>query len=340
MALTTGQIARQLGGRLEGDPDRPIHSFQAMDRADDGQITFITSARHARRWSDCRAAAALVAPGIELKPGENRALIFVDSIDQAVADVLGAFAPEPPVPPVGVHPSAVVDPAARIAADARIGPGCWVGPAASIGSGAVLQANVTLFGESTIGPQTELWSGVVVRERCEIGARCILHPNVTIGADGFGFVPAPDGRGVLKIPQIGTVTIGDEVEIGAGSCVDRAKFAVTAIGDGTKIDNLVQVGHNCRIGRCVIIAGCCAIGGSVTIGDGTVMGGMCAIKDHVTIGPQVTLAASSGVTEDIPAGATWAGTPAQEGRQAVRQIFAARKLPGVLKQLKKRGAIE
>lgn len=340
MALTTAQIAQQIGGRLSGPGDLAIHSFEAIDRAESGQITFISDARRARQWPDCRATAALIAPHIDIRPGAGRALIQVDNIDLAVAQVLGVFAPKLPTPPAGVHPSAVVDPSAHVAPDAAIGPHCTIGPRAVIGPAAVLHPNVTVFDDAKIGAQTVLWSGVVVRERCQVGARCIFHPNVTIGADGFGFVPAPDGQGILKIPQIGVVKIGDEVEIGAGSCVDRGKFSATTIGDGTKIDNLVQVGHNCRIGRCVIIAGCCAIAGSVTIGDGTVMGGNCAIKDHVTIGPGVTLAGSSGVMDDIPAGATWAGAPAQDGRLAIREFFAGRQLPAVIKQLKKKGLIE
>jgi UDP-3-O-[3-hydroxymyristoyl] glucosamine N-acyltransferase len=340
MALTTQEIAEQLGGRLDGPGDLTIDGFEALDRAQPGQITFIGDAGWARQWTDCAASAALVGKGVTVAAGEGRALIWVDDMDRAVAGLLSVFAPQVPQPAPGVHPSATVDESAEVAGDACIGAGCYIGPRAVIGPGAVLQANVVVMDDAKIGAASMLWPGVVVRERCEIGARCVLHPNAVIGADGFGFVPDPDGAGVIKIPQNGYVVLGDDVEIGAGSCVDRGKFSATTVGHGTKVDNLVQIGHNCRIGQYVIIAGCCAIGGSVTIGDGVVMGGNCAIKDHVTIGPRVTLAASSGVIDDIPAGQTWAGLPAQEGRLAVRQHFAERKLPEVLKQLKKRGVLE
>ncbi len=341
MALTTAEIAECTGGRLIGPGDLTVSAFEAMDQAQPGQITFITDAKRARLWDDCQATAALIAKDLDLEPGEGRALIEVNSIEVAQAHVLDAFAPPQTTPPQGVHPTAIIDESAQLADDVCIGPGCVVGARVKLEPGVVLHANVTLFDDVVIGAGSVLWSGAVVRERCEIGSGCTLHCNAVIGADGFSFVPAPDGKGILRIPQIGTVKIGHQVEIGANSCVDRAKFSATTIGDGTKIDNLVQIGHNCRIGRCVIIAGCCAVGGSTTIGDGTVIGGGCRIRDNALIGTGVTLAGGSGMIDThVPDGETWAGVPAFEGRVAVRQHFALQKLPGVLKQLKKKGVID
>jgi UDP-3-O-[3-hydroxymyristoyl] glucosamine N-acyltransferase len=173
---------------------------------------------------------------------------------------------------------------------------------------------------------------VVVRERCRLGRRLLLHPNVTIGADGFGYEPAPDGSGLVKVPHIGTVIIEDDVEIGAGSCVDRAKFGATVIGAGTKIDNLVQIAHNCRIGRNCVIAALSGLSGSVTVGDGARIAGAVGIVDHVSIGSGATIGAGAGVMKDVPPGETQLGGPAVEIRQALRQMAAIRKLPDWMQQ--------
>src|SRR5204863_5521613 len=158
--------------------------------------------------------------------------------------------------------------------------------------------NVTVLDECTIGNNTVIWSGAVVRERCHIGNDCILHPNASIGADGFGFRPDPE-KGLVKIPQIGNVVIGNNVEIGANSCVDRGKFSSTVIGDGCKIDNLVQIGHNSKMGRCCLMAGSSGLAGSVTLGDGVIIGGGACISDHVTLGNGVQVGGASGVINDF-----------------------------------------
>ncbi|MBW1607574.1 MAG: UDP-3-O-(3-hydroxymyristoyl)glucosamine N-acyltransferase, partial [Deltaproteobacteria bacterium] len=165
---------------------------------------------------------------------------------------------------------------------------------------------------------------------------CIIHPNVTIGADGFGYRPSSDGRGLVKIPQIGTVEIGDGVEIGAGSCVDRGKFSATSIGDGTKIDNLVQIAHNCKLGRSCVMAGQSGLAGSVTLGDGVIMGGRAAVKDHVTVGAGAKLGGGAGVISDVAPGKTLLGIPADDYRQTLRLWAAQKQLPDLIKQMKKK----
>ena len=147
----------------------------------------------------------------------------------------------------------------------QLGPDAILEPGVVIGSNTKLYPNVTVLDDASIGSETIIWSGTVIRERCRIGNHCIIHPNVTIGADGFGFRPSPDGQGIVKIPQIGTVKIGDHVEIGANSCVDRGKLGATTIGDGTKIDNLVQIGHNCKLGRFCMMSGQSGLAGTVTL---------------------------------------------------------------------------
>ena len=165
----------------------------------------------------------------------------------------------------------------------------------------------------------------MVRERCHVGSNCILHPNSTIGADGFGFRPCPE-RGLVKVPQIGNVILGNWVEIGANSCVDRAKFSSTILGDGCKIDNLVQIGHNSILGRFCIMAGNSGLAGSVTLGDGVIIGGSASIKDHLTIGSGAIVGAGSGVAADVPAGKTVLGYPAVEARDALKQWAVLKRL--------------
>jgi len=183
-----------------------------------------------------------------------------------------------------------------------------------------------VFDDTTIGSHTVIWSGTVIRERSEIGSYCIFHTNVSIGADGFGYRPSEDGRGLVKIPHIGNVVIGNAVEIGANSCVDRGKFSSTVIGDGCKIDNLVQIGHNSVLGRSCIMAGNSGLAGSVTLGDGVIIGGSASIKDHTTLHSGVVVGAGSGVMNDVAAGKTVLGYPACDSREMLKQWVALRRL--------------
>ena len=336
VTLTTQQITLEVGGKLVGPGDLKLTGVEQLQRASAGQLTFIASEHFSRKWPASQASAALVNEGIDLEPGTGRALIVVSDADLAMGQVLARFAPPVPAPPAGVDPTAHVDKSARIGDGAAIGPGCYLGPRATIGDGAVLHPNVAIYDDCRIGAGCVLWSGCVIRERCEVGDRSILHSHVTIGTDGFGYRSAPGDDGQMKlakIPQIGSVVLGDEVELGAGTCVDRGKFSATVIGDGTKIDNLCQIGHNCLIGKSCVIAAMAAIGGSVTIGDGVAIGGQVAIRDHVTIGDGVKLGACSGVTKDIPAGSEYLGYPAQPVKATVRQWWAMRKLPDLVKML-------
>ena len=195
-----------------------------------------------------------------------------------------------------------------------------------IGDGVVLYAGVNIFDESKIGNNTTIWSGTVIRERSIIGSHCIFHLNVSIGGDGFGYRPSEDGRGLVKIPHIGNVVIGNGVEIGANSAVDRAKFSSTIIGDGCKIDNLVQIAHNCVLGRSCIMAGSSGLAGSVTLGDGVIIGGSSSIKDHLTIGSGAVVGGGSGVISNVAAGKTVVGYPAADSREMMKQWVALRKL--------------
>ena len=252
---TTEQINQAVKGTLDGSPTIIITSVEQIFEATEKQLTLISEKNYIKLWEQSRASAAIINDNLDVEPGQGRALIRVADADLALAQVLQLYEPEPPKCESGIHSTAVVDSTAEICAGAAIGAGCYIGPGVVIGINTRLYPNVTVLDDSSIGSETIIWSSTVIRERCRIGNHCIIHPNVTIGADGFGFRPSPDGQGIVKIPQIGTVKIGDGVEIGAGSCVDRGKFSATMIGDGTKIDNLVQIAHNCKLGRFCVMAG-------------------------------------------------------------------------------------
>lgn len=329
--FTIQAIADRVSGLLDGDPTIVISGIEQIESAEPTHLTFIGSKQYVPLWANSRASAALVNEELDVAPGPGRALIRVRNADLAMAEVLAMFAP--PLPPcaAGIHPQATVDETATLGEGVAVGPGCYVGAGAQIGAGTRLFANVTVLDHSVIGAHCILWPGVVICARCRLGNGCILHPNVSIGADGFGYRPSADGRSLVKIPQIGTVVLDDGVEIGANSCVDRGKFSATRIGAGTKIDNLVQIGHNCRIGRCCVIAACTGVAGSVTLGDGVVVGGCVALKDHITIGDGVRIGGGSSVGNDVPAGQTVVGYPAADHRQTLRQWAALKRLPDLIR---------
>ena len=335
-SFTIGEINKAVKGKLSGDPSISITGVEEIAKATSGQLTFIGEKKYANMWERSNASAAIVKDNLDVEPGSGRALIRVDDADLALAAVLQLFETEPPVCDPGVCETAVVDPTATIGEGAAIGAGCYIGRRVEIGEGARLYPNVTVLDDSSIGRNTIIWSGTVVRERCRIGDNCILHPNVTIGADGFGYRPSPDGSRLVKIPHIGTVWIGDRVEIGAGSCVDRGKFSATSIGDGTKIDNLVQIAHNCTLGQSCALAGQAGMAGSATLEDGVLMGGSSKVVDHVTVGTGAKIGGGAGVISDVPPGKTLLGVPADDRRQTLRLWAAQKHLPDLVRQMKKK----
>lgn len=319
------QINALLKGIIVGNTTLQITAPEQLDRAIESEISFIGHKKYEKFWNASKACLAVVNEDISIEPGENRAFIKVKNADLAMSQVLELFAPPPPLFSSDIHPSATIDATATIGIGTKIGAGCYLGPKVQIGENATVYPNVTVLDEATIGKNTIIWSGTVIRERCHIGTDCIIHPNATIGADGFGFRPDPE-RGLVKIPQIGNVIIGNGVEIGANSCVDRGKFSSTILGDGCKIDNLVQIGHNSKLGKYCIMAGNSGLAGSVTLGNGVIIGGSASIKDHTTIGDGAIVGAGSGVTGDIPAGKVMLGYPAVEARDALKQWAILKRL--------------
>ncbi|MBN9285446.1 MULTISPECIES: UDP-3-O-(3-hydroxymyristoyl)glucosamine N-acyltransferase [Flavobacterium] len=319
------EINAVLRGSIIGDTTHSISSPEQLELADQNQISFIGHKKYEKFWMASKASVAVVNNEISIEPGENRVFIKVQNADLAMSQVLELFAKSAPVFDNPIHDTAVIHPDAILEEGVKVGAGCYIGAGVVIGKNVTIYPNVTILDECTIGAQTIIWSGVVVRERCHIGACCILHPNATIGADGFGFRACPE-RGLVKIPQIGNVVIGNGVEIGSGSCVDRGKFSSTIIGDGCKIDNLVQIGHNSVLGKFCIMAGNSGLAGSVTLGNGVIIGGSASIKDHVTIKDGAVVGAGSGVTGDVEAGITVLGYPAVEARKALKQWAILKKM--------------
>lgn len=329
------EINRVIRGTVTGNPMVSITGVEQISEAIVNQLTFIGEKKFLKLWGQSNASAAIVKDGLNVDNGQGRPLIHVPDADLALAQVLKMFEPESPKCEVGIHATAVIDASTKIGAGAAIGAGCYIGPGVVVGDHAKLYPNVTVLDDTSIGSETVVWSGAVIRERCHIGKRCIIHPNVTIGADGFGYRPSPDGRGLVKIPQIGTVEIGDDVEIGAGSCVDRGKFSATSIGDGTKIDNLVQIAHNCKLGRSCVMAGQAALSGSVTLGDGVIMGGSSGVSDHVTVGAGAKIGVGTAVLKDVPPGKTVLGMPADDYRKTLRVWASLKQIPDLIQKLKK-----
>lgn len=324
-SYSINEINDVLQGELIGDTTERINNPEELQKASSNHITFIGSKKYEKFWSNSKACAAVVNDHVSVEPGENRAFIKVKNADLAMAKILELFNPPAPVFETDIHPTAVIHETAKLGDGCKVGPNCYVGKDVELGNGVVLYPNVCVFDETIIGDNTVVWSGTVIRERCIIGSHCIFHTNVSIGADGFGYEPSADGRGLVKVPQIGNVIIGHYVEIGANSCVDRAKFSSTIIGDGCKIDNLVQIAHNSVMGRSCIMAGHSGLAGSVTLGDGVVIGGSASIKDHTTIHSGATVGAGSGVMNDVEAGKTVLGYPAQDAREMLKQWVAIRK---------------
>lgn len=339
-SITTQALADMLGGQVVGRGDLTLGDLTGLDDALPGALTFIRSAAYAERWADSKASAALVTRGIDV-PGhdpQTRALIYVGNADAALVTLLEQLAAlaAPPAPPPGIHPSCVVDATARIDPTASIGPLCVIGAGARVGPGTVFHSGVTLGRDAAVGARCVVHPGVVVYHKCVVGDDCLIHAHVSIGADGFGFIPHPTGQGLVKVPHLSHVVVGNHVEVGAGACIDRGKFRPTNIGDGVKIDNLVQIGHQVQVGPHTVLCGQVGVGGSCKIGAGSMLGGQVGVKDNLTIGQGAMIGAQSGVMKDVDPGQMVFGMPARPGFDALRTIAATDRLVKAVKALQQR----
>jgi len=316
---TLASIAERTGGRVIGDGSILIEGLRAVDDVGPGSMTFATDATYLKAALASKASAVLTDAGLVTELTSKMPLVVVESTRLALAALLAELEPPRPVGPF-VHATAAVDPSATIGPAVYIGPHVSVGARSTIGEGTILGAGSAIGDDVAIGPAGYLHARVVVENGSRIGARCVLQPGAVIGSDGFGWAFL-DGR-LRKIPQIGIVELGDDVEIGANTTVDRAQTGVTRIGEGTKIDNLCQIGHNVRIGKHSALAAQNGISGSTTLGDYVRVGGQSGFNGHITIGSRVTVAGGTAVWSDLADGAFVSGRPARTHRDEVRgQVF-------------------
>lgn len=332
-SLLSADLATILKGELHGAADLIITELAPLHEPKAGAITFIRGRSKAAAWRSLiklPQMAVLIEPSLlpdpELISSLKCTLIAVSNSHAAFIDVVNRFyAPEDLE--CSIHPSAIIDPSAEIPLDVSIGAFCVVGPRVKLASKAVLHNSVTLCRDVTIGARSELYSGVVVREGCTVGDDCIVHNNSVIGADGFGYISDPNNKApIVKVPQVGIVIVGNCVEIGANTTIDRATVGATKIGAYTKIDNQVQIGHNVTIGRACVICAQVGIAGSANIGDGVVLGGGTGVADHISVASGVRVGGHAGVTSDIDEPGDYLGMPALKASRYRRQWATFKKL--------------
>ncbi len=328
--LTLAAVAQQVGGRLVGDGGIRVRGVAPLESAGPGDLSFVASPRYLPYVQTTAAAAVLVRAQDELVLPAHLAQIEVRDPRLALAALLPLFHP-PPELPVGVDPTAVIEPGAEVGDGVYVGPYAVLRRGARVGSGSRIDAHVVVGAGCVIGEGCTLHPHVTLYPGAVLGDRCILHSGVRIGTDGYGYIFA-DGEH-RKVPQVGGCRIGDDVEIGANSTVDRGSIGDTIIGRGTKVDNLVHIAHNVRVGEHVLIIAQVGVSGSTTIGDGAVLAGQAGIGGHLEIGAGARVAGQAGVIGDVPAGATVSGYPARPHREALRASAALLRLPELLRRI-------
>ncbi|HUP44813.1 MAG TPA: UDP-3-O-(3-hydroxymyristoyl)glucosamine N-acyltransferase [Thermoanaerobaculia bacterium] len=324
--VTVGEIADLVGGTYEGAREIRIAGVAPLGEAQEQHLSFLSNPRYAPLLETTKAAAILVAAD---HPGKSTRFIRVRDPYYAMATVVGRYFAGRPRPQ-GVSPLASVAASARLGRNAAVGPFTTIGDGTVIGDDVVIYSHVAIEPGCVIGDGTVIYPHVSLYERSQIGRRCIVHSGVVIGADGYGF--AQEGGKHHKIPQIGIVRIEDDVEVGAGTCIDRAALGETVIGEGTKIDNLVQIGHNVKVGRHCLLISQVALAGSCELGDYVVMAGQSGISGHLKIGAGVQVAAQSAVIKDVESGKVM-GTPAVPFREFARREVLIGRLPDLIRRL-------
>jgi UDP-3-O-[3-hydroxymyristoyl] glucosamine N-acyltransferase len=331
MLGTLADLQARVGGRLVGDGSVTIARISAVDDASADALTFATDEKYYAAALASSAAAVLVDASVPLDAGAaGKPLLIVENARAALATFLAALKPPRPRGPYR-HPSATIESGATIGEDVYLGAHSYVGARAKIGRGSTISPGAFVGDDVQIGEDTWLHPRAVVHERCVVGSRVVLHSGSVIGSEGFGWAFI-EGR-LERIPQVGNVVLDDEVEIGANSCVDRAQTGSTHIGYGTKIDNLVQIGHNCRIGKHCAIAAQTGFAGSTSVGDFVKIAGQVGTRGHMHIGSRATIAGQSGVWGDVAEGAMISGNPARDHRETLRNEVMLRKLPQLLKRV-------
>jgi len=322
---TLKELAEYLGGTVRGDETCRVNGLAPLEAAGPDKVTFLANPKYASKVADTGAGAVLMTPGGE---SHGRNVIEVANPYLAFAKLLTLFYVQPH-PPRGVLPEACIGIGVALGEEISIYPGAIVGDNVTLGDRCVIHPGAVIYAGVSIGDDTVIHANAVVRERCRIGKRCVLQPGAVIGSDGFGY--APDGSSYYPIPQIGIVVLEDDVEIGANTCIDRAALEVTLIRRGTKLDNLVQVAHNCQIGEDCMIVSQVGISGSTRIGNHVTLAGQVGVAGHLTIGDNVIVGAQSGVPGSLPANAGYSGTPVLPHKEWLKSMAVVANLPDMRK---------
>jgi UDP-3-O-[3-hydroxymyristoyl] glucosamine N-acyltransferase len=326
---TLGELAELVGGEVVGNSTTPIHGAAVLSEVGPGQITLADHPERLKQLAATEAAAVVLSADVAC---EWPTAIRVDDVHAAFSQIIRHFRPPRTQVAVGVSPHAIVSATAQVGQNVNVHPGVTVGDDCRIGDGTTILPGAQILPGATIGRDVTIGPAAVLYEDTVVGDRSIIHGGAVIGAHGFGYHQQA-GRHV-PAPQLGYVRIGDDVEIGAGTTIDRGTYGATSIGDGTKIDNLVQIAHNCRIGRHNLICSQVGIAGSTTTGDYVVMGGQAGVRDHVHIGSRAMLSAMAGITNDVPDDAVMMGIPATPEREQKLKQAALAKLPEMRKEFK------
>ncbi len=331
MEFTAQQIADFLQGKVEGNPQATVNTFAKIEEGKPGALSFLANSHYEHYLYETQSSVVLVNADLELQGEVKATLVRVPNAYESVARLLQLYDAQKPRR-TGVHPLACIAPTAQVAEGAYVGPFAYVGENASVGKGTQIYPHVIVEERAKVGEDCILYPGVSVYHDCVLGNRVILHSGCVIGADGFGFAPGADGYS--KIPQIGNVIIEDDVEIGANACVDRSTMGSTRIHSGVKIDNLVQVAHNCEVGSHTVMSAQVGVAGSTKIGQWCMFGGQVGITGHAVIGDRVQSGAQAGIAGSVPEGnKTLLGSPAIDYKQFARAATVFKKLPEMYREL-------
>lgn len=326
--MKLGELAARLGADLRGDPELEVTGVRGIEGAGPSEITFVANPRYSALARTTRAAAVLVEPDF---PDIQTATLRIKNPYHAFSRALALFY-QPPAYPPGIHPTAVIDPSAEIGEESHIGAYVVIGPRVKMGPHATLLPHVVVYPNVQIGSHFFAHAHAVVREGCTIGDHVTLENGAIIGADGFGFAKNELGHWE-KIPQSGPVRLGDRVDVQANACIDRATVGATEIGDGSKVDNLVQVGHGSRVGQNTLLCAQVGLAGSSVIGNNAILAGQAGVAGHCSLGDGVILTAQSAVSHDVPPGKMISGSPGFDNRIWLRAVAIFQRLPEMLKRL-------
>lgn len=326
--MKLAELAVKLGADLQGNGDAEVTGVRGIEEAGPSEVTFVANPKYAALARTTRAAAVLVTPDF---PTIDAPTLRLPNPYLAFSRALGLFYQPPRYAP-GIHPTAVIDPSANLGPNAHVGAYAVIGPGVQVGEHATILSHVVLYPEVKIGDHFFAHAHAVVRENCLLGDHVTLENGAIVGSDGFGFAKDDTGRW-QKIPQSGPVRVGSHVDIQANACIDRATVGETEIGDGAKIDNLVQVGHGSRIGQNTLVCAQAGLAGSSVVGSNAILAGQAGVAGHCTLGDGVILTAQAGVSHDVPSGKMLSGSPAFDNRLWLRAVTAFQRLPEILRRL-------